>query len=298
MHGVARDHQSFAGAESLLAPIEHEDAAPLEDHDRLLAVVPMDGGGRAGSQRLHPNLEVPEAVKVASNGAVGEAGELVLRDLVVCDDHGCILSFRSPNNDTIVYRIGMSMPRSPGRPRSPEVDAAILSAAAHLLAEEGYARMSFDAVASAAGVSRSAIYRRFSSKADLATAALVHLIDNRSPRPADLDVEAALTRALEHLARRLRAKKSMALVGTLLVEEEQTPELITLFRERVWAFRADVLREILDRARTRGEVREDVDDDVVIGMLIGSLYAAHLGHGKIPRNWPSRVAKSALDGVR
>jgi len=193
----------------------------------------------------------------------------------------------------------MSTPRSAGRPRSPEVDAAILSAAARLLAEEGYARMSIDAVASAAGVSRTAIYRRFASKADVATAALVHLIDNRSPRPAaDLDVEAALTRALEHLARRLRAKNSMALVGTLLVEEEQTPELITLFRERVWAFRADLLREILDRARTRGEVRDDVDNDVVIGMLIGSLYAAHLGHGKIPRNWPARVVKSALDGAR
>jgi len=190
------------------------------------------------------------------------------------------------------------MPRSPGRPRSLEIDIAVLAAAARMLAEEGYARMSIDAVANAAGVSRPAVYRRFASKADLATAALVHLIDDRAPRLADLDVEAALTRALAHLARRLRAKKSMALVGTLLVEEEQTPELITLFRERVWARRADLLRAILDRARTRGEVREDIDYDVVIGMLIGSLYAAHLGHGKIPRNWPSRVVKSALDGLR
>ena len=90
----------------------------------------------------------------------------------------------------------------------------------------------------------------------------------------------------------------MALVGTLLVEEEQTPELIALFRERVWGLRSRLLHEILERARTRGEIREDVDGGAVVGMLIGSLYAAHLGLAKIPRDWPRRVVAAALDGLR
>jgi len=90
----------------------------------------------------------------------------------------------------------------------------------------------------------------------------------------------------------------MALVGTLLVEEEQTPELIALFRERVWGLRSRLLHEILERARTRGEIRDDVDSDAVVGMLIGSLYAAHLGQAKIPRGWPRRVVEAALEGLR
>ncbi len=90
----------------------------------------------------------------------------------------------------------------------------------------------------------------------------------------------------------------MALVGTLRLEEESTPELIALFRERVWALRAGVLREILERARARGEIHSDADSDVVVAMLIGSLYAAYLGHAKISRNWPSRVVTAALDGLR
>lgn len=192
----------------------------------------------------------------------------------------------------------MSTTRLPGRPRDPELDDAILASALRLLGEQGYGRMSIDAVAAAAGVSKPTIYRRFATKADLATAALASVIDGSARPPDDLAVEPALTRALEHLAQRLRAKHSMALVGTLLAEEEQTPELIALFRERVWALRARLLREVLERARARGEVRDDVDVDAVVGMLIGSLYAAHLELAKIPRDWAGRVVRIALDGLR
>ncbi len=192
----------------------------------------------------------------------------------------------------------MSTKRQPGRPRDPAVDTAILEVAARLLAEQGYARMSIAVVADAAGVSRPAIYRRFKSKADLAMAALAARIDEQARPPSDLDVETALVQVLRHLATRLRAKHSMALIGTLLVEEKQTPELIRLFRERLWASRANLLREILDRGRERGELRSTVDSGVVVSMLIGSLYAAHLSLAKIPRDWPARAVKSALDGMR
>jgi AcrR family transcriptional regulator len=185
-----------------------------------------------------------------------------------------------------------------GRPRDPELDGVILASALRLLSAQGYARMSVDAVAAAAGVSKPTIYRRFRTKADLATAALASVIDDGARLPDGLTVEVALGRTLEQLARRLRARSSMALVGTLLVEEEQTPELIALFRERVWARRAGALREVLLRAVASGEVDRRVDVDAVVCMLIGSLYAVHLSQAKIPRRWAARVVKVALDGLR
>ena len=192
----------------------------------------------------------------------------------------------------------MSSPNSPGRPRDPEVGAAILTAAARLLAEQGYGRMSIGGVAVAAGVSRPAIYRRYSSKADLATAALASQIDEGAHPSADLDVEPALIGALRHLAKRLRAKHSMALVGTLLVEEHQTPELIALFRKRVWSLRSGLLYEILERARSRQQIRSDADAEVAVGMMIGALYAAHLAKATIPRDWADRVVRTTLHGMR
>jgi len=192
----------------------------------------------------------------------------------------------------------MSTQRIPGRPRDPAVDNAILDEAARQLAKLGYSRMSIASVADAAGVSRPSIYRRFQTKADLAIAALAARIDPQARPPSDLDVETALIQALRHLARRLRAKHSMALVGTLLVEEEQTPELIRLFRERLWETRANLLAEIIERGRERRELHPDVDSEVVVGMLIGSLYAAHLSLAKIPRDWPARTVRAALEGMR
>ena len=192
----------------------------------------------------------------------------------------------------------MSTYRLPGRPRDPAVDTAILEVAARMLAEQGYARMSIAVVADAAGVSRPAIYRRFKTKADLAMAALAARIDEQASPPPDLDVETGLTQVLRHLASRLRDKHSMALIGTLLVEEEQTPDLIRLFRERLWATRANMLREIIDRGRERGELRKIVDSDVVVSMLIGALYAAYISQAKIPHDWPERVVRAALDGMR
>ena len=52
----------------------------------------------------------------------------------------------------------------PGRPRDPQVDRAILQATLRVLTDQGYAGMSIERVAAAAGVGKTAIYRRFSSK--------------------------------------------------------------------------------------------------------------------------------------
>ena len=295
VHGVPRNDERLSGSERLLALVQDEHAVAREDNDRLLAVVAVDGGLRARGYRLLPDLETPKALEGTGDRAVRETGELVLLDVVMGDDHlsSCVLL----DINTLLYRNCMSTPRAPGRPRDPEVDAAILKSAASLLAEKGYSRMSIETVAANAGVTRPTVYRRFATKADLATAALAHMIDEQ-PRPSgDLDIEEALTSALAHLARRLRQRNSMALVGTLLVEEERTPELIALFRDRVWDRRASTLREILDRGRERGEIRKDADVEVVVSMLIGSLYAAHLSRARIPRTWPARTVRAALDGM-
>ena len=89
---------------------------------------------------------------------------------------------------------------APGRPRDPETEQRILDAALRLLAEEGYSRMSLDGVAAEAGVSKPTIYRRWSSKADLATAAL-RGIQTAEPRPDTGSTVGDLTASLENFSR-------------------------------------------------------------------------------------------------
>jgi AcrR family transcriptional regulator len=62
--------------------------------------------------------------------------------------------------------------RKAGRPRSEDTEKRILEITLRHLARQGYNRMSLDAIAAEAGSSKPTIYRRWSGKAGLATAAL------------------------------------------------------------------------------------------------------------------------------
>ncbi len=174
-----------------------------------------------------------------------------------------------------------------GRPRDPEVDAAILAAAARILRERGYAGMSIEAVAAEAGVGKAAIYRRYTSKADLAAATIAVLRDVDEAPNSD-DPRADL---VEHLRRLRRALETagMSMIGTLLVEEGRTPELLERFRERAIGPNRGLARGILRRARDQGLLREDADLELALDMLAGPLFARHLTGQPFPRDWEERV---------
>ena len=62
--------------------------------------------------------------------------------------------------------------KSRGRPRSSASHQKILKAALQLLAEVGFEAMSIEAIATRAGVGKTTIYRRYSSKDELVADAI------------------------------------------------------------------------------------------------------------------------------
>lgn len=189
-------------------------------------------------------------------------------------------------------------PATGGRPRAPAVDAAVLKAALHQMAELGYQRMSLDSVAREAKVSKAAIYRRWSSKADVAIAALATRIDAEPVQFNEAFSRASLIAILDTLRNKLLEPNNMALVGTLLAEEKQTPELITLFRERIHKRRREMLRRVLEQARAEGLLRPGLELDWVIDMLVGPLYSSYLRLATIPASLPQMVVTTVLDGIQ
>ena len=175
-----------------------------------------------------------------------------------------------------------------GRPRDPNVDALVLDVALSMLARDGYKRMSMDAVAHEAGVTKPTIYRRWPSKADLATAALSRLQRSESV-PVGGNAREKLVSILRNFQKSLLRPNGMAMIGTLLAEERHTPDLVRLFRERIVGHRRAQIREVLEHARRHGELRSDVDVDASVNMLIGAFYARYLAEGRVPRGWAERV---------
>lgn len=186
---------------------------------------------------------------------------------------------------------------SRGRPRNPAIDEAILAAALDHLVTVGYTAFSMTAVADAAGVTKPALYRRWSGKEDLATAALLRL-QSDEPHDATGDTERDLVQVLSGFHKNLLRPHGMALIGVLLADEASAPALIALFRERITKRRRRLIRSILDDAKNRGEFHDSADLDAAVNMLVGSFYAKYLADGKVPRGWPSRVVKTVLRSLR
>lgn len=188
---------------------------------------------------------------------------------------------------------GLPPVRRAGRPRSAAVDAAILDAALRLLSTEGYARMSMDGLAAEAGVSKATIYLRYRSKADLATAALAHLREAGRPAPTG-DLRTDLLAQLRQLRVNAERVSAMPLVGTCLMEEQHTPELLPLFRQRTLQPRRALLRALLDDARAAGRIAADVDIEPAIDLFMGAYQSHYLSGDPFPERWEEGIVDTLL----
>jgi AcrR family transcriptional regulator len=187
-------------------------------------------------------------------------------------------------------------PARRGRPRSAARDEAILAATLRLMGEQGYARMSIDAVAAAAGVGKPTIYSRYRSKADLATAAMRHLRESGAPAPTG-DLRADLAAQLRQLRVNATAIAAGSLVGTCLAEAQATPELLELFRERTVAPRLAILRGLIEDARRRGELRLEADPAAAAILLLGALNSQTLSGEPFGEDWEERIVDTVLGGL-
>ncbi|GAB3897165.1 hypothetical protein GCM10027612_52910 [Microbispora bryophytorum subsp. camponoti] len=138
--------------------------------------------------------------------------------------------------------------RPPGRPRSADIDAAILAAAVDLLIERGIDAVTIEQVARRAGVTRATVYRRFPDKIRLLVAAIGAGQDASPPPPEPVDIEQMLAIWARHLALpRLRK-----LTRRLMTSLHDYPAL----REAYWNAsirrREEAIRASLEHARDRG----------------------------------------------
>ncbi len=182
-----------------------------------------------------------------------------------------------------------------GRPRDASIDQRVLAVAASHLARSGYEAMSVSAVAEEAGTTRQAVYRRWPTKADLATAAVAALADEDRPDPTG-DPFADLVAELESFRRGVSRPDGLSLVGTMLIDSAD-PDLVALYRSRVVLPRRAALRRILERARDGGFVDPDADLDVAVVVMTGGWYARALAGERPLRNWAARTASFVWRGL-
>lgn len=152
-----------------------------------------------------------------------------------------------------------------GRPRDPSLDEAIIDAAIEVLVRDGYDRLSMEGVATAAGVGKATVYRRWGSKAELvidAMATLKPVVDNIDTGSLDGDIELIIAASCSPHSQRLL--QVMVSICSALPRE---PELLEAFTTRFTEPRIARISEILERARSRGELGPDIDIAMTASLL-------------------------------
>ena len=162
--------------------------------------------------------------------------------------------------------------RRRGRPRSQAADLAILRAALKAFIESGVDGASIEQIADDAGVARTTLYRRWSSKEALIAKAIASARGEaerwaaerarfvKSPKPL---IEALADVVTRSEYRRLAAR----LIGSI----PSCPELMETYWNNHLLPRRSAMLKVIEAARAAGIVRPDSDPEILLDVMSGAI---------------------------
>lgn len=186
---------------------------------------------------------------------------------------------------------------SAGRPRDPRIDAAILHATTELLIEVGYANLTLAAVAERAGTTKSALYRRWSSKPELVHEAAFSATPTALEAPTG-DPATDLTAMIAAARDVFTGPVVRAALPGVTADMATDPDLHARVLAR-FAGLFDAVRDWLRDAVDRGVVRPDVDPDRLVEVIGGATLLRMLIHPDDPLDdtWVAQTAAIVVHGV-
>lgn len=146
--------------------------------------------------------------------------------------------------------------RKQPRKRGDELNAAIYQATLDELAEVGYAKLTMERVAERAKTGKAALYRRWSSRMELAVDAVYHTLPDPASPPDTGSLRGDLLATLRRNAELLAGPAGEALRG-LLGDVLSDPARTTELRRHSQGNGRKMMSEIASRAVERGEIDRD-----------------------------------------
>jgi AcrR family transcriptional regulator len=183
-----------------------------------------------------------------------------------------------------------------GRPRDPEIDAAVLGATLAVLDDAGYGALTLEEVARRAGTTKPAIRRRWPTRQQLVLAALSERLgEARAP-----DIGCTLCDLDESLKVFVGAFRRMppGVIGPLFADCAGDRQLRGAFMTALFDPPRAAVRETLERAHARGDLRDDVDVDLILDLVASFIhYRALFGHAATSDVEIERAVETLLHGI-
>jgi AcrR family transcriptional regulator len=159
-----------------------------------------------------------------------------------------------------------------GRPRDPRRHEAILEATRQLILDGGYNRVSFEAVAQRAGVSRMTVHKWWNHRVELVEEALFPDY-GELPAPDTGSFEEDLQRLVKEMVDRLTQPLLVLGMPPLRAELNANPQLLHSTGRRYGAPSHRRWKAVFDRAAERGEIKSGADPMAAMHVVLGAIEA-------------------------
>lgn len=182
-------------------------------------------------------------------------------------------------------------------PRVLRSKASILDACAGLIAEEGFAGVSIEAVAARSGAAKTTIYRHWPSREALCIEAFGFCTGGRMAAPDTGSLRDDLIAVLSGLAASLNDPAWNASITSLLDAAGRDADVAALHRETITEKRRS-LTDVLEGGIARGELPAGLDMDAASAMLAGPVfYWGIVWRQPIDARMVAGVVDAALPGL-
>ncbi|MFJ8749667.1 TetR/AcrR family transcriptional regulator [Streptomyces sp. NPDC102441] len=160
--------------------------------------------------------------------------------------------------------------------RSERSRRATLDAALELCTEKGYGRVTIEAIAARAGVSKKTIYRWWPSKVAVMLEAFAQVLVGATPFAETGDIEADLRAHINGLVRLLSTPPYGPAYSGILSEMHHDDELARAVREQLVDPRFEAAVGRLRRAQEQGQIPSGADLPLAVELLYGPVYYRHV----------------------
>jgi AcrR family transcriptional regulator len=191
-----------------------------------------------------------------------------------------------------------TIPKQRGRQRSATAHAAVLKATLTLLERCPLADLTVDAIAAKSKVSKATIYKWWPNKNRVALDAILSRLKTDAPVP---DTGSALADFTEHYRTAIRfyASSPGKIITQFLIQSQNDPGLMELFREHFQKPRRVELKMMFARGVNRGEIRAQADPDLLIDLLFGAMiYRILAGHMVADDDFAHAAVHAVFNGVQ
>jgi len=162
--------------------------------------------------------------------------------------------------------------KGPGRPRSRAADEAILRAALKVFIEDGVEGASIERIADRAGVARTTVYRRWSSKEKLIAEAIASARGEEERWAADrAKFDKSPEPLIDALAAVVTRPDYQRLAARLIGSVPSCPELMETYWRNYLLPRRTAMRRVIESARKQGIVRLGGDPEVILDLISGAV---------------------------